>query len=445
MKLSMKKNQSPENTLKKLSKQLAVDVLPQKPGVYLFKDIHDNILYVGKAINLRKRVISYFRGVHADNRINKLLDNVSKFDFIEAKTEIETLLLEANLIQQYRPKYNVLLKDNRRYLYVGISKEPFARLYFLRQPEIDKNLYFWAGPFPTSQSIREVMRLLRRIFPYRSCDKIPGKTCLYFHLKLCLGPCQNNISQKSYQKNIQRIKLFLQGNVCRLVTNLKKEMDSYSEKMLFEKAAQKKFQILAIERMLAQFKKLPDESLLERQLAWIREILIKYQGVEPLVLKRIEGYDISNLGSGIVVASMVVFSSGEEDKNQYRQFRIREKGGGDTGAIQEVIKRRFARKDWIYPQLLIVDGGKPQLSAALEILGKTSGHRHLGIIGITKEKETLVIPYFKDEKLLFKMIKNSSKAIGLPLIQNIRDESHRFAQRYYKKLHRRVMFSSERE
>ncbi len=415
---------------------------PSSPGVYLFKEKYGKVLYVGKAINLKKRVQSYFKNKKLELRISKLLEKASKVDYIATKTEIQTLLLEANLIKQYQPKYNIQLKDNKRYLYAGISKDRYPRVYLLRQPEIDKRLLDWWGPFPTAQSIKEVFRYLRRVFPYRSCEKMPRKTCLYYHLKLCPGVCKNAISEKAYKKSVDKIRIFLKGNVQKLLYILEREMNSDAQSLQYENAQIKKNQIELIERFLNNFNKLPEDELIEKRLAWLRNILIKHQNVDPMVLNRIEGYDISNLGQQIVVGSMVVFSSGEEDKAQYRHYKIRAKTGGDPEALKEVLIRRLKHEEWVFPQLILVDGGKPQLSAAIAALLDRGLGKHVGLIGLTKEKETIIVPYFEKGKLCFKNIRQSSKTIGLPLLQNIRDESHRFAQRYYKKLHQKAMFSS---
>lgn len=415
---------------------------PSSPGVYLFKENFGKVLYVGKAINLKKRVQSYFKNKKLELRISKLLEKASKVDYIATKTEIQTLLLEANLIKQYQPKYNIQLKDSKRYLYAGISKERYSRVYLLRQPEIDKGLLDWWGPFPTAQSLKEVFRYLRRIFPYRSCVKMPKKACLYYHLKLCPGVCENKIPEKEYKKSMAKIRVFLTGKVDKLLNILKKEMNSDAQSLQYENAQIKKYQIESIGRLLNNFKKLPEDELIEKQLAWLRNILIKYQGVEPMVLNRIEGYDISNLGKKIVVGSMVVFSSGESDKTQYRQYKVRTKSGGDPEALKEVLKRRLKHEEWVFPQLILVDGGKPQLSAAIAALHERGLGKHVGLIGLTKEKETIIVPFFEKGRLSFKKIRQSSKTTGLALLQNIRDESHRFAQRYYKKLHRKAMFFS---
>lgn len=419
----------------------SIKKLPNAPGVYLFKDINNRILYVGKALNLQKRVKSYFDNKIKELRIKNLLNNVDKIDYEKVNTELEALLLEAKLIKGYRPKYNVILKDDKRYLYLGITKDVFPRVFLLRQPEKDAHLLDWFGPFPSAGSLREVFRALRRIFPFRSCKRLPKRTCLYFELKLCSGLCQYP-RPKEYQKSINKIRNFMSGKIRFLLQSLKKEMGFSSKNLDFEKAQRLKIQIEAIENILGRFKKVPEAGEKKKQLDWIRKILIKFQGIEPLLIHRLEVYDVSNLGKKIIVGSMAVFIEGEPDKSEYRQFNIHTKTGGDAGALREIIGRRFKNRDWLFPQLILIDGGKSQISAVYEVLSENHLHLQIAILGLTKEKETLIIPVLDKNKIVgWKEIKKTSKTIGLPILQHARDESHRFAQRYYRKLSKKTLFA----
>lgn len=420
--------------------------LPPSPGVYLFKDETGNILYVGKALNIRKRVKNYLDKTHKDERINYLLNKSEIIDYINVNSELEALLLEAKLIKQYQPKFNVRLKDDKRYLYAGISKEIFPRVFLLRKPEKEEDLLYWFGPFPSSLAIKEILRLLRRIFPYRSCRKMPKRVCLYYHLHLCPGMCQFKIEKKDYSKTIQKIKLFLEGKIPFLVKNLEKEMKMMAQELKFEEAKRIYQEIQKIERLIIKFKRTPQEEQVEEGLRELRRILAKYEKIDPFIISRLEAYDVANLGKRIVVGSLVVFINGEPAPNEYRHFKIKNSEGGDPQAIREMIYRRLGHKEWFYPQLILIDGGRPQISAAFSVLKEKELENHIGILGLAKREEKLIVPLIENGKIGgWKEIRYSSKSPLFPIIQHARDEAHRFAQRYYRKLHHKLTFSFGRE
>lgn len=421
--------------MKKCKSKKIWENLPPKPGVYLFKNIRGSVLYIGKAINLKKRIKSYFLIKPEEVRIANLLKEIQKVDYISTGSEIETLILEAKLIKEYQPKFNVRLKDDKRYLYIGITKEDYPRVYLIRQPEKESDLLDWFGPFPSSESVKEVLRLIRRVFPYRSCKKIPLSFCLYYHLELCPGVCKLPISQKEHLRTIKKIRIFFNGKIDLLIRQLEKEMNALSKDLKFEEAEIRLQQIKKIKSILGKFKKIPEENIIETQLRWLRRVLIRYQGIDPLVIHRLESFDVSNLGKDIVVGSMTVFTNGEPENSQYRQFKIKVRYGGDPWALKEILLRRLKHKEWFLPQVILVDGGKTQLSAALEALLSSNLAGQICLIGLTKEKETLVIPVIDDKKIVgWKQIPKNTRNIGLPLLQFARDEAHRFAQRYYRKL-----------
>lgn len=412
--------------------------LPNKPGVYLYKNIQKEVIYVGKAVNLRNRVKSYFIGKSREKRTDNLLENIEKVDYQVVFMETEALLLEARLIKQYQPKYNRLLKDDIRYLYVGITKEEYPRIKLIRQPEHEENLLDWYGPFPSSYSLKEILRFLRRIFPYCTDSRCsPQKPCFYYHLRLCPGV--GLIPVDKYQQNIQKLRLFLNGDVKSLMKKLTRQMNDLSKALKFEEAAEVKEQIKRIENLLGKYQRTDEEGKFEKQLAQLKEILIKYQGFDPFIIKRIEGYDISNLGNNLVVGSMVVFINGEQDNSLYRQFRL-ENLQGDTEGIYEILKRRLKHQEWIYPQLILVDGGKGQVSAAVKAAREMGMMGKVGVLGLAKEYETIVIPRFGTDSIKgWKEINLAANSLPLQLLQHVRDEAHRFAQRYYKKIHKKKL------
>ena len=410
--------------------------IPNKPGTYLFKNSNKEVIYVGKALNLRNRVKSYFIGKSKENRTDNLLENIEKIDYQIVNTEMEALLLEARLIKQYHPKFNKLLKDDTRYLYVGITKEEYPRIKLIRQPEHEENLLDWYGPFPSSYSLKEILRFLRRIFPYCTDPRCsPKKPCFYYRIKMCPGV--GIVPSSEYKKNITKIRMFLKGEVRSLLKKLEKQMILESANLKFEQAGETKKKIQMINNLLGKYQRTDEESKFGKQLAGLKEILIKYQGFDPFIIKRIEGYDVSNLGKGIVVGSMVAFINGEPDNSLYRQFRI-DKFGGDTEGIYEILKRRLKHQEWIYPQLILVDGGKGQVSAAVKAVKDLGMLGKVGVLGLAKEYETIIIPRFGQDSIKgWKEISLTANSLPLQLLQHIRDEAHRFAQRYYKKIYKK--------
>lgn len=425
--------------------------LPDTPGVYLFRDKNGKILYIGKALNLKKRVRNYFDKQPKEQRIKNLLEEAKKLDTFKVNSEIEALLLEARLIKEHRPKYNVRLKDDRRYLYVGITKEKYPKISLIRQPERQTDLLAWFGPFPTSASIKEILRILRRVFPYRTCRRLTQKPCLYYHLKLCPGMCLGEV--ENYNENIRKIKMFLDGQINLLVKKMKQEMKKIAGAEKYEQAGFLKKQIEMIENLLLGHIVNQDEEKSQKQLEELRKILGNYSGIEPFIIRRLEAYDVANLGSDVTVGSMVVFIDGELDNSQYRQFNLvgptyakASAGKGDPGGIFQIISRRLGHQEWDLPQAILVDGGKTQISAAFEALREKNLAKQIPILGLAKKEEKIIIPKIVNEEIVgWKTFKYQSSSLVHQLLQQIRDEAHRFAQRYYKKLHRKITFGPKQK
>ena len=458
-----------------LNSQLSA--LPLKPGVYIFRDKAGAALYVGKAVNLRNRVRSYFQeGLELGPRTAAMVEKIKKIEHIVVESEIEALLLEADLIKRLKPKYNVRLKDDKAYKYIKISKvkaqsakpssklkatrpEDYTKVSTTRKPD-DRGLYF--GPFPEGNTVREVLRTLRRVFPFRDCSEAKfkryqklGRPCLYGDLKLCPAPCVGLISPEDYQKNIKQLVLFLSGRRKNLVEQLEKEMEKASKEKNFEEAARLRDRIRSLEYVTQAFKPAKDylehPNLLEDQRQKELEELRKRVGLEKKI-RRIEAYDISNIFGKWAVGSLVVFVDGEPDKSQYRRFKIKTvEGISDVAMIKEVLRRRLKRvqnskrkaqslvqsskfkksKDEVFenlPDLILVDGGKPQVGAVNEILGEFG--LTIPVLGLAKRKENVI-----NSHLLTLYLKSDSPA--LHLLQRIRDEAHRFALSYHRKLRSR--------
>ena len=367
--------------------------LPSKIGVYLFKDKDGRVLYIGKALNIKRRIQDHYR-----SKSESFLAQVGKIDYILADSEVESLLLEARLIKQYQPKHNISLKDGTRFLYVGITRGRYPIIKLIRQPEAETRLKDWYGPFPSSQSLREILRLLRRIFPYCTCNQKSLKPCFYYHLKLCPGV--NFQEVKDYAKTIGKIRLFLNGQIGLLTRSIKKEMQQASKNLEYEKAAEAKRQIIMIENLLRRPPKRSQDGHLQRQLEELKKLLILQQKFDPLIIHRLEAYDIANLGNKIVVGSMAVLSNGEPETSSYRQFKIRQVFRDDTAALREVITRRFQHPEWLLPQVILVDGGKSQVSTAFEVLLSNNLVNQIGLLGLTKKSETIIAPRILRGKII---------------------------------------------
>jgi excinuclease ABC subunit C len=405
--------------------------IPAKPGVYWFKDKNNKILYVGKATSLRSRVRQYFSDP-LDVKTVKMVDQAVDVDWTETTSEITATVLEAKLIKQYKPKYNIQLKDDKRHLYLAITDDEYPRVKVVRRPELE-DLKFWAGPFPSSSALKQLLRWIRRIFPYCSCSTGRKRPCLYFQIDLCPGP--GIVSKNKYMDNINSIIMFFTGQSDELLEKLKKEMLNFAEEKKFEEAAEVKKQIDQLERIIFSPKRLSGSRLQTKEgLAELKKILISHQGVDPLILQRIEAYDIANLSDKMIVGSMVALINGEVDKSEYRKFNLRREGQNDPQALAEVILRRLNHEEWMYPQLILIDGGRPQLQAVVPVLRQFDLIGETGLIGLAKKEETLVIPKFVGGKVSgvnrLNLPKTSS---ALKLLQVARDEAHRFAQKYLHK------------
>lgn len=402
-------------------------IIPQKPGVYLFKERRGEIIYVGKSVNLRERVKQYLKPeLRLGIKTQKMVAEIAKVEYHLVQSEMESLLLETSLIKKYKPKYNISWKDDKSHLYIKITVGDKIPLVTEARRELEIPKVKLYGPFPSASTVRYVLRTLRRVFPY--CQhKRPQKSCLWVHLGLCPDPYHNNLLP--YRQSIQNIILFLEGRKKTLLLRLEKAMRNAAREERFEEAAKIKKQIEALEYVTSPFIR-PEEYLkhpsLHEDLLIERLNDIKNVLKLKIVPRRIEAYDISNILGKEATGSMIVFSNGEPDKSQYRKFKIRFKSTpDDVFMIKEVLLRRL-KNDWPLPDLILVDGGRGQLNAALEILKKNS--LSIPILGLAKRKEEIYLPYKKDT------LKLSSTSLTLRLLRHIRDEAHRFAITYHKKL-----------
>jgi len=544
-----------------------LEQLPTSPGVYLMRDAAGNFVYVGKAANLFKRVRSYFTsGQKLSAKTRRMVNRVRDIDFFVTSSEQEALILELNLIKRHRPRYNVSLKDDKTFPYLKIDIDSdWPRVCVTRRLEQNGGRYF--GPFASARSVRQTLKVLKQIFPFRSCAKnITGnasRPCLQHHIQHCLGPCIGAVSKDEYAEVIRQIVLFLEGKQEKVIREVEGRMEEAVRGLDFEKAALLRDRIRAVRqviegqrlatrvrgeqdviafvqdkdfayaqvffvrsdrlvgresfvlegtrseeppRIMASFVEqfyhsalgVPPLLLLQHPLedkavieGWLKEkrggsVRIQVprrgsrkelvdivaenarQGLEQLKIKRLaaprvlkgaldeikrelklprlpsrlEGYDISNIQGKLAVGSMVVFEQGSPKTSCYRRFRIKTVPGADDYAmLAEVLGRRFKRlgsaaDDWmVLPDLILIDGGRGQLNAALSAIDK-AGAGPIPIASLAKENEEIFIPWRAEPIVL------PRSSPGLQLLERLRDEAHRFALGYHRKVRSRVGITS---
>ncbi len=380
--------------------------LPKGPGVYSFNKGR-SLLYIGKASNIRERVKQH----------RKLINLARQIGYIKTDSEIEALILEAKLIKKYQPKYNVVWRDDKNYFFVAITKENFPRIFITHQTLNNGSRTSIIGPFVDGKALKKTLRILRKVFPYYTIKKHPAKLCPWCHLKLCPG---SNPEKKEYQKNIKSLIRVLQGRKPSVLKNLKREMKKLSKEREFEKAAKIRDQIIALEKVISQARIFQPIELVEArpQPQWD--------------FKRIEAYDVSNIQGKEATGSMITFIDGKPEKSQYRKFKIKIAGKpNDTAMIKEVLSRRFRHPEWPLPDLILIDGGIGQLNAALKIV------KNIKVISLSKKENKL---YLKDRKKPI-LLKSLPREI-FNLILQLRDEAHRFAISYHKKLRLRGLLGN---
>jgi len=395
--------------------------LPKSSGVYVFKN--KCFLYIGKATNIKERVKNHFK--RSSYRDGLFISQIEKIGYIKTDSEIEALILEANLIKKHQPKYNIVWRDDKNYFYVAITKEELPRIFLTHQTKGGAN---YIGPFVEGRALKKTLRFLRKVFPYYTVKKHPQGPCLWCHLDLCPGP---DPDKKKYQKDIKNLISILNGKSQSVLKKLKREMKNASRKQEFEKAAKIRDQIQSLEKILANAKifslpfleyaltrRLSNYDVEEKTEKKLKKILKIKKSIE-----RIEAYDISNIQGKEATGSMVVFINGLPNKNFYRKFKIKAAGKpNDTAMIKECLNRRFNHPEWGWPELILIDGGKAQLNAAISVT-------KIPVIALAKKENKLYVEKKKKPILL----KSLPREI-FNLILQLRDEAHRFAISYHRKL-----------
>ncbi len=425
-----------------------VKSLPLVPGIYKFKNKKGEIIYVGKAKSLRNRVKSYFLNkLDVGSKTYALVQRINDIEFIEVLSELEALILEAELIKKYRPKYNIALKDDKSYLYIVIRREKlkFAdknvfipKILTARSTDLQKNDTVF-GPYADTSTARYIVKILRKLIPFRDCSagkfnryQKLGKPCLFGHIGLCSAPCIQNISQQAYNHDILKIKKILSGKSVSLVNSLKQEMIKASKNQQYERAGQirdtvQKFEYISHTYKAAD-KYIENPYLVDDLVSKSLEELKQHIPSLTKIPNRIECYDISNISGKEAVGSMVVATDGRVDPSEYRKFKIKmPEEPNDFGMMREVLSRRLDN-DWPIPDLIVLDGGKGQISAVMAEFNKLDVH--IPLVGLAKRFETIV--YYSDGEFVEKVLPRTND--GLKLLQRLRDEAHRFAQKYHHQL-----------
>lgn len=390
-----------------------VKELPLVAGIYIMKSDSGEVLYVGKSSSLRKRVSSYFSSP-VNKKTDMLLENVADIEYVKCDTPEQALLLEAALIKERKPKYNIALKDDKSYPSLAITKQKFPRIFICRAKNKSKDAALF-GPYTHAGSLKTALNIIRKIFPFCSCRRMPQTPCLYYHLKLCPAPCAGKISPNEYKENIENIRRLLKGERKNLIKHLGRKMKEFAQKQEFEKAAWMRDCLLAVQGLYrGKFEK-PELLSLKDTLDLPRL---------PFV---IEAIDISSLSGSNPAGSVVAFRAGIADKDNYRRYRIKQVEGIDDYAMMaEVVKRRYLRlktENKRSPDLIIIDGGKGHTDRVSKELSGLE--LNIPVIGIAKQNEEI---WFPDKDVPLIIPKDNS---CLHLIQRIRDEAHRFAHGYH--------------
>jgi len=411
---------------------------PQTPGVYLMKDAAGRVIYVGKAKNLRARAGSYFlKAAAEESRTSYWINEICDIDYVECESEVDALLMESRLIKDVQPKYNKELKDDKTFPYLMITtREDFPRIEVTREPrERGVKLY---GPFASAGALRGAVQVLQKIFKFRTCSLDIDehderwrwfRPCLLASIHQCTAPCNLRISKEDYRLDIKRLQMFLEGHKERLLAQLRSEMQAAAKQLEFENAAALRDEIRMLEtlddRGELDTHEQPEVFFVDpkKGLAGLRKVL--NLACEP---RTIEGVDIAHLGGGQTVASLVQFIDGLPFKPGYRRYRIRQvEGIDDFRSIHEVVSRRFRRlqdQDEVFPDILLIDGGPGQLSAAVAAFREQQIEPPT-LLSLAKRDEEIYLPGAAEPLRL------SRHAFALRLLQYVRDEAHRFAQHYH--------------
>ncbi|MBA3685558.1 MAG: excinuclease ABC subunit UvrC [Planctomycetes bacterium] len=426
-----------------------LEALPDSPGCYLFKDPDGRVIYVGKAKNLRRRVLQYFQGRGHSLFTSRLAREAADLETVVTDSEVEALLLENALIKDHQPRLNVRLKDDKSFPLVAVTREEFPRVFITRQSDLEGVDFY--GPFISATDLYRAYNFLMRVFRFRVCDldlreddpkRASFRPCLNFHIKRCSAPCTTRIGREAYGEDIRALRAFITGRgKAAVLTQLSQRMKVAAQDLRFEEAAHCRDQIKALDRLKerGRLRDYDDAAAPTIDLVAGLDRLREALGL-PAQPRVIEGFDLAHLQGDHVVAGLVRFVSGVPDKDGYRRFRVRgdfgdsDPGNDDFAGMREVVGRRYRRlqdEGQPFPDLVMIDGGHGQLAKAVQAC------RELGIqlpcmIGLAKREETVVRPDGSELHL-------GKRDPGLKLLMYVRDEAHRFCRRYFHLLQRKAL------
>jgi excinuclease ABC subunit C len=431
-----------------------VGKLPGKPGIYLFKSKNKS-LYIGKASNLKSRTNNYLKT--SDPRLKKMIAEADRLDHVQTDSDIEALILESKYIKRFRPDFNIMLRDDKQYFFVGFTQENFPKIFLTHQPnnnfkfkilnsKLNSALAEFIGPFTDGNALKITLRLLRKIFPYCTCKQLHNNYCLNYHIGKCPGFCClknselriTNYELSQYKKNLKAIREILSGKKSSVIKKLDKEMKNQSQKQEYEEAMELQYKIDRIKRVFENARILQSEKYKAEASEIAQDVLKELAKAAEMekVPNRIEAYDIANIQGNHAVGAMVVFMNGVQDKNEYRKFKIyTKKTADDTGMLKEVLARRFKHPEWQFPDLILIDGGKGQLNAAKNVVSSMQQVARVKIIALTKDERHIGTKIITDNGIGIFLTKLSPDLKNLLL--RIDSEAHRFAISYYRKSHRR--------
>lgn len=398
---------------------------PDAPGVYFFLNRQKKILYIGKATSLKDRVKSYFANdLHATRGalLVKMLGEATSIDYKETASVLEALLLEADLIKKFKPEFNTKEKDDKSFLCIALTDEDFPQVLTVRKKDLSarKDLAEVYGPYTNGMQLKEALKIIRKIFPYRDskchvCGSAKNKSCkpcFNWQIRLCPGACMGEISKREYAKTVRHLETFFSGRIDKLLKDLEREMKSLAKEKRFEEAAVIKGKIFSLTH-IQDVALIKDESLRADQLTSLQAKSF-----------RIESFDIAHMGGKNMVGVMTVISGGMLDKSAYRKFRIRGyESSNDPGALHEVLTRRLNHPEWPLPSLIVVDGGIAQFNVLSALLKENN--LNIPVVSVVKDDKHKPKGFFGDQTLALKYKKDI-------LLAN--SESHRFAIGYHKKL-----------
>lgn len=435
--------------------QAKLKTLPASPGVYFHKSKDGEVIYVGKAAVLKNRVRQYFQNSRDfDAKTLALVNEIADTDWVETESEIDALFLESEMVKRYMPRYNVLLRDDKSQIFVRIDmKSEWPTVITTRHPVDDDAEYF--GPYYNGYAVKKALRYLRRTFPFYIKPPRTGDSTL----EASIGLVPANMSSKEYKETLRKLIRYFEGGKKKLMQELERDMKTAAKLHDFENAALFRNRLRNLvelqQRIMFGDREFLDISK-DRALSDLRELL----GLEH-VPKRIEGFDISHMGGTNVVASMVVFTNGASDRAEYRKFKTRIEHNNDFYNMAETITRRLSEKNvkaWGLPDMVLIDGGKGQLDAALTARDEI-GQSTIPFIGLAKKEEQIIIDYTRSNVVLnrskldelegrmeaserFMIVSLPHSSHVVKLLQRIRDESHRFAVSYHTVLKRQKQTAS---